>query len=93
MSEQDNKRENQGDFFSNMMFGRRPEPPKEEKKEKEKEIESKQDPNQIEQVIELVQALGPVLEQFAPVATAAKSFLSKKLKDWSTESKSDDRKE
>ncbi|MEK4565685.1 hypothetical protein MKX54_13535 [Alkalihalobacillus sp. FSL R5-0424] len=91
MSEQDNKRDNQGDFFSNMMFGRRPEPPKEEKKDKE--IESKQDANQIEQVIELVQALGPVLEQFAPVATAAKSFLSKKLKDWSTESKSDDRKE
>lgn len=91
MSEQDNKRENQGDFFSNMMFGRKQEPPKEEKKEKE--IESKQDANQIEQVIELVQTLGPVLEQFAPVATAAKTFLSKKLKDWSTESKSVDRKE
>ncbi|MFK3937300.1 hypothetical protein ACI2JA_07275 [Alkalihalobacillus sp. NPDC078783] len=89
MSEQDNKRENQGDFFSSMMFGRRPEPPKEEKKEKE----TKQDANQIEQVIELVQALGPVLEQFAPVATAAKTFLSKKLKDWSVDSKTDDPKE
>jgi allophanate hydrolase subunit 1 len=89
VSEQDNKRENQGDFFSNMMFGRRPEPPKEEKKE----TETKQEANQIEQVIELVQALGPVLEQFAPVATAAKSYLSKKLKNWSSESKTDDHKE
>lgn len=87
MSEEESKHENQGDFFSNMMFGKRPEPQKEEKKE------TKQETNQIEQVIELVQALGPVLEQFAPVATAAKTFLSKKLKDWSSESKPNDSKE
>ncbi|MCM2675089.1 hypothetical protein [Alkalicoccobacillus plakortidis] len=84
MSDNENKRESQNDFFSNMMFGRKPEPPPVEEK---KTTDSEQ--NQIEQVIELVQALGPVLEQFAPVASAAKSYLSKKMKAWASESKDD----
>ncbi|MDQ0207922.1 hypothetical protein [Alkalicoccobacillus murimartini] len=84
MSDNNDNREQGNDFFSNMMFGRKPEPPVEEKKQSEKEA------TQIEQVIELVQAIGPVLEQFAPVATAAKSYLSKKMKDWVADTPDDE---
>lgn len=90
MSDKETKHERQDDFFSNMMFGQRPKRESEPESEPVKTTQDKdeKDATQIEQVIELVQSMGPVIEQLAPVAIAAKSFLSKKLKEFTSDSSS-----
>ncbi|TSB46135.1 hypothetical protein [Alkalicoccobacillus porphyridii] len=85
MSDQEPKRDRPDDFFSNMMFGSRPEPKAEQGKKSESKDTENKDASQMEQVIELVQSMGPVIEQLAPMATAAKSFLSKKIKEFSSD--------
>lgn len=87
----------QNDFFSDLMFGRRPEPPKPEvNNDSEPNAQAKAEetqtpekpkspentqPDQLDSIFALVQSLGPVIDKLAPLAGAFSSYLSQNKKD------------
>ncbi|MFC0557704.1 hypothetical protein [Halalkalibacter alkalisediminis] len=98
------KHQTQSDFFSDLMFGRRPMPPEQEdanqatfeanansenpSSSKEPQSNENKQPDQLESIFALVQSLGPVIDKLAPLAGAVSSYFNKNKKEETTKTDS-----
>ncbi|MET3506792.1 hypothetical protein [Halalkalibacter oceani] len=75
------------DFFDEFMFGRPISEPQADNQQPEPQAEEQENtapatpPTQLEQVLTLVQTLGPTIDKLAPLIGAAHTFFTKQKKE------------